>query len=470
MYRGATSAERQRQGGVSESTLFRRWRSVLALALLFGGATGWSCSQARPQRPNILFVLIDTLRADHLGAYGYIRPTSPTIDRLAEEKGVLFERFYSVAPWTNPAIVTLFTGLYPQSVLPPALHKEAITQALPTAVETLPEALSRGGYRTVALVDHPGINRGIGFARGFDEFHHLFQEEGIEKPWKTSSSPEFVLAAFEAALAGSGEEPFFIYLHLIYPHRPYLPQPAYEGLFGEGSWENRPEERPKLINNYDAEIRQTDDLLGRVFATLEARDLSVDTAIIITSDHGEGFWEHGIAEHGRGFFDEMIRIPLVFVPPGGRSEEPAVVTIPASNIDLFPTLLELAGVEPSLEPQGRSLFRFFSQPDPPLAADTEWFFSESPHSPDLRSAAALGTNNMKYVHSPGSSAENRLFDLATDGEELNDLGPTEAVAAHRAILDEHRRRNRSLRQQWRVEEIELDEETLRRLQALGYVD
>ena len=113
-----------------------RWIWALPAALLLATLGGLGCVPAEPSRPNILFILVDTLRPDHLGAYGYDRATSPAIDRLAE-KGIRFERFYSVAPWTNPTIATLFTGLYPQSVLPPAPHKEAITQQLPAAVETL---------------------------------------------------------------------------------------------------------------------------------------------------------------------------------------------------------------------------------------------------------------------------------------------------------------------------------------------
>ena len=125
-----------------------------------------------PKKPNILFVLIDTLRADHLGVYGYERNTSPVIDAFSEG-AIRFEHFFSVAPWTNPAIATIFTGRYPQSVMPAEKHKDAIRRALPGGAQILPEVLRTNGFKTIGLVDHPGINAKLGFARGFDEFTYL---------------------------------------------------------------------------------------------------------------------------------------------------------------------------------------------------------------------------------------------------------------------------------------------------------
>jgi arylsulfatase A-like enzyme len=323
------------------------------LAILAGDARGEE-SRRVPRPPHIVFVMIDTLRPDHLGCYGYARNTSPNIDRIAEQ-GVVFENVFSVAPWTNPTIASLFTGLYPQAIFPPAEHRDAIRQALPGQLETLAERLKRKGYRTAALVDHPGISRRWNYDQGFDTWVSLFHEGGF-KVWGVTDA-EFVNQEFDAILEGGGKVPVFIYLHVVYPHRPYIPPPPHDSLFGPGF--KRVEEREKqgVINRYDGEIRYTDDLVGMILGSLKKRGILERTIIVVTSDHGEGFWEHGLSEHGNSLFNELLRVPLIIFLPGGRGRAPKRVEEPASNIDLYPTILEMAGVTPPAGTDGKSLMR-----------------------------------------------------------------------------------------------------------------
>jgi arylsulfatase A-like enzyme len=216
----------------------------------------------------------------------------------------------------------------------------------------------------------------LGYSRGFDVFVRLYQAGGFDI-W-TRTDPDFVLQTFTEQLDQASNQPLFIYLHLVYPHRPYMPAAPYADMFGPGFERMIPRERQGMINRYDGEIRQTDDLLGAMVEHLEERKLIAETAIFFTSDHGEGFWEHGLSEHGKSFFDEEIKIPLIFLPPGGRTSEPPQVATPISNIDLFPTILDLAGIPPAKEIEGESLLRHFHGEK--INETGRWLFSESPHS------------------------------------------------------------------------------------------
>jgi len=150
------------------------WRlGVLCLFLIILTAVAlklyFAPSGSKISDPNIVFILIDTLRADHLGCYGYDRDTTPNIDRIAKQ-GILFSNLYSVSNWTNPTIASLFTGLYPQGIFPQAWHKKAVKFVLPSELDTLAEVVRKAGYKTVALVEHPGINPEHRFDQGFDEY------------------------------------------------------------------------------------------------------------------------------------------------------------------------------------------------------------------------------------------------------------------------------------------------------------
>jgi arylsulfatase A-like enzyme len=430
-------------------------------------------------RPNIVYLLIDTLRADHLGCYGYERETSPRMDRLAAE-GIVFKRFYSVCPWTDPAIVTLFSGLYPQAVIPPAPHREAIQQKLPMEVDTLAEILHGAGYRTAAIVDHPGINSRRQFDQGFDTYVSLSKKLGWHK-W-VGSDPVAVFEEFSAVLDEVDGERFFLYVHLVYPHQPYTPQPPYKGMFGPGFKRMVWEEKQGVINCYDAEIRMTDDLVGRMADLMEDKDLLNRTCLVMTSDHGEGFWEHGLHEHGNSLFNELLEVPLVICPPRGLGIEARTVDDLLSNIDLFPTVLEMAGVEIPSTVHGVSLMPYMEGQGRPAAGRR--VFSENPHSYIVHGLSSQ-TEKHKLIYaarhpigdpavlrkSVNSGGLTLFFDLQADPLERRNLGArrsADQVDLGNALSD-HKSRNEDLRKGVALETGAVDDMTMEQLKSLGYI-
>jgi len=422
--------------------------------------------RAGGEQDNVVLVMVDTLRADHLGCYGYDRDTSPNLDRLAAS-GVLFENFYSVAPWTNPAIATLFTGKYPRAVFPPLPHKKAIGLPLPSQLPTLAERLQEGGYRTVALVDHPGINPELRFDQGFEQWHSLFLDGGFDS-WTVTES-DFVLDQFLASLEELGRQKFFLYLHLVYPHRPYAPPPPYDSMFGPSSPKTGRGRRQEMINAYDGEIRYTDELIGRIAEALDERRSTQSTWLLVTSDHGEGFWEHHQAEHGNSFFNELTRVPLILVPPQREGVAGLRVKSPASLVDVKPTILGLAGLDPEEDLEGRDLRTSWSNP-----ADFDaprWLFLASPHSKDVEAAAVI-RGDLKFIDRlPWRKARPALFDLTEDPAEKHNLaGDSPRTTEMSRRLKAHLKQTEQQRSRLLSEEaVELDEEVLDRLRALGYL-
>ena len=204
--------------------------------------------------------------------------------------------------------------------------------------------MQEAGYRTVALVDHPGINPELQFDQGFERWRRLYKDEGSDT-WTVTDS-DFVLDQFQDSLDELGEATFFLYLHLVYPHRPYVPPPPYDSMFGSSSSKTGRAHRQEMINAYDGEVRYTDEIIGRLAEVLDERRLTRSTWLIVTSDHGEGFWEHNQAEHGNSFFNELTRVPMILVPPQGEGVAGLRIPSPASVVDLKPTILGLAGLEP----------------------------------------------------------------------------------------------------------------------------
>jgi arylsulfatase A-like enzyme len=438
-------------------------------ALWFAVASAGSAAANTPIEstggpPHIVFILVDTLRADHLGAYGYERNTSPSIDALAAE-GLLFENAYSTAPWTNPAIVTLFTGMHPQSVHPAAPHHRAIRQALPAELTTLAEALRRGGYSTAALIDHPGINARLGYDQGFDVFTRLFKSEAADS-WTLTDSRRVFEAMDEQLRAMNPQQPSFVYLHLVYPHRPYEAPAPYHTLFGPSPDRVTRTQREGAINIYDGEIRYTDDLIGRIVERMRALALLEHSIVVVTSDHGEAFWEHGMSQHGNSFYDELIRVPLIIRAPRDHPLQRGRSDGLVSTVDLYPTVLQLARLPVADGIEGRSLF----EPTGAVSRPRTIVFSESPHKGDIEAAASVGTGR-KYIRTRRWKHE--LYDLRRDpAERENRIFSTELFDDPfwrlRRRLAEHREHTGQQRRAIESRAVEPDRETQDRLRALGY--
>ena len=309
----------------------------------------------RPTRGQIL-ISLDTLSADHMSAYGYDRPTSPFFDQLAR-RGALFENAFVQYPSTLVSHMSIFTGLYPQQhgVYPPSYR-------LSPAIETLPERLSRNGFRTAGHTEGGFVGRGYGFARGFDEFTdpRVRHTTDIERTFEKGLDFLRRLAA---------DDRFFLFLHTYSIHDPYEPPEPYASLFDPGEV---PELGPKLpigaLNSghltvdseaieyyralYDGGIRYADEVLAGLFGELESLGLLGETTIVITSDHGEEFLEHGRVGHTQ-IYPETLRVPLLVLHPD--LEAGLRVREVVQSIDIAPTVLELAGVAPLKAAAGNSL-------------------------------------------------------------------------------------------------------------------
>jgi arylsulfatase A-like enzyme len=338
---------------------------VRVLFLLFLAAC--AKPQAEPTPKNIIFILVDTLRADHLGVYGYERATSPNVDAFAAES-LLFKDTRSQASCTFPSANSILTSRSPSAFLGQA--NQAL--GIPPGIPSLAEILQARGYRTVAVSSSAVVrktpsrhNPSAGFGRGFD----TFLEDCI---WKSAACvnqqtfPEL----------RRGDKPLFLYLHYLDPHGPYSPPKAFRRKFatlypdkefirkgdpnpiGEMIYKGGPDpgatpaDLQHLIDLYDSEIAYFDSRFALLLEAIRKAGLFDDSILVFLSDHGEEFLEHGHIKHCRTVFDSSIRTPLILRIPG---VEPRALSTPVENIDVVPTLLDYLGIEAGLPFEGKSL-------------------------------------------------------------------------------------------------------------------
>lgn len=444
----------------------------LAAALALGACTEPVPPEPAP-RPNVLLVVVDTLRADHLGFQGYARATSPNLDALAEH-GNVFLNATSTAPWTNPAVLSLFTGLHPG-----ALGEADRAMALPEDVPSLGRLLAAEGYRTHGVVSHLYVGEKFGFSAGFESW----DQENAKGHTHVSSEDVTALALARlmeldgGAVPGAEPAPFFLYLHYFDPHYDYLEHEGFEFSSGytgklESARDNirnlrRLAESGKfdqvdlqhLVDLYDSEVSFTDHHIGRVLAELERRGLYDDTLIVVTADHGEALAEredrwigHTVSLH-----EEVVHVPLVIKLPGSRARTDVVR--PVSTVDLLPTLAAFLRLElPEAKAwSARSLL---------LSEEEQPAFVETLHRAQLQ---GVRSGDWKLIHDL-KSGESRLFDLAADPGESSDLAAREPerVAELEALRAAWGLRNARLRELYTAEQPELTPEEIEQLRALGY--
>ncbi|MGH0028849.1 MAG: sulfatase [Myxococcota bacterium] len=438
---------------------------ILLLGVALAVPVGCGPSAGSPATPrNVVLISIDTLRADHLGAYGHERATSPNLDGFAG-RGVLFENVSSTAPWTLPAHASMLTGLLP------ANHGvRTHVHRLPDDVPALAQTLSDRGFDTAAFVNAYFMEERFGLDRGFDLYRSFPEDQS------RSGATLRVLEAAERWLAARGDAPFLLLVHLFDVHSSYRSLPAYEALFTEG--EHRytgdtfeimlgmngdvplgADDADRLARLYDASIRQLDDQLKSFLDALAYHGPDADTLVVVTSDHGEEFLEHGSMVHGHTHYEEVLRVPLLMAGPGlpaGRR-----VSAPASLVDLVPTLLDLLGVDDAPPGDGRSLRGSWEQRGggPPRVLLAEGGPMEE------NALMSVRHGDLKLIVDR-RNGERRLFDLARDPGEKDDLASRrpEDVAALASRLAGYVRTAR--------EPVVLEapgEEAEERLRALGYL-
>ncbi|MGB5219489.1 MAG: sulfatase, partial [Polyangiales bacterium] len=391
------------------------------LLLAFGLFSLCACKKAQqatiaPERPNVVVITIDTLRADRLGCYGFEQARTPRIDALAAE-GVRVDRAMAAVPITLPSHTTIFTGLNPPAhgVRDNGLYK------VPDEAETLAERLKAEGYRTQAFVSAWVLHHRFNLDQGFDGYEDVLADEGDPEMFRVpersgKATMDSVLNWLDTAAYPSKESPFFLWVHLFDPHQPYAP----------------PEEDAKASPTlYDGEIASVDRQIGRFIDKLRDKNVLDDTILVLTSDHGESLGEHGEATHALFIYESTIRVPLIVrYPhglPGGKVYDGAV-----AGVDLMPTILGLLGLKPN-DTQGVDLSKALAgNAEPPARSP----YSESVH-PELEFGMAplhgLRSEQWTYIRAPRAE----LYDRSTDpGEMRNLLGdgaPTSQGARAQAL-------------------------------------
>ena len=405
-------------------------------------------AQSAETPPNILVLLIDTLRADRLGCYGWERAETPHMDSLARA-GVRFADASSAASWTLPSHASLFSSLYASEH---GVNERGVRLA--REVTTLAEVLRARGYLTAAFVEGGFVHTRCGFDQGFDTFDSTGQG--------SSAEPRNVHRTFGKGLSWIEQagHPFFVFLHTYELHSPYDPEPEdrarlvrpYTGPlpsrvhppdypWGRGAAVRISEDDQRYLSDlYDAEIAYTDRAIGEVLRFLEEHDLARNTLVVLTSDHGEEFGDHGHFGHGFSLYQEQLRVPLLLRLPG-RFEGGAVLTHPVHGIDLAPTLVELAGAAIPAEWSGVPLTLV-----PPERA-RQLFVPFRTRREGL-ATRALRAGKLKYIDYPASDRPldrlgtgPLLFDLSQDpGETINlwsQQGPGSWRESARSFETEH---------------------------------
>jgi arylsulfatase A-like enzyme len=423
----------------------------VALVFPFHALLGACGTQAgAPRARNAILISIDTLRPDHLGCYGHAADTSPTLDALAA-RGVRFADASSAAPWTLPSHATMLTGLYPSH------HgvKNHETR-LGDSVVTLAEEFSDRGFRTVGVVNTWNVGAPqFQLSQGFQRFHYVLETEEDERTLQMrtkNGAREVIAQAREFLLEEPSESPFFLFLHFYDVHSDFTPRAPYREQFVapyEGKLTGRTQQLINLRDKgetfsaddlrwlqqmYDAEIRQLDDTLGRFLAWLDERGWLADTLLVVTSDHGEEFQEHGGILHGRTQYQEVLRVPFLIAGPGVPAGR--VIDDPVHGVDLAPTLLACMGLASSVKRDGLDLSVLWhggSLPDRALFAEADHTnLVEGEHLLDMQHMIRRGAWKLHFDRHARSS---RLFDLARDPGESQDRAAEQPDEA-RALLAE----------------------------------
>ena len=442
------------------------------------------------QRPNLLLVVIDTLRADHLGCYGHGNDPTPNLDALAS-KGARFESFRSVVPTTLASFTSILTSEYP---VDHGVYRNGIPR--PEGSPSLPELLSESGYTSAAFVSSFCLSSRFGLHLGFDHYdEELPLAIGLPQNRVIRRGSETTDAALAWLRERDGEQPWFAMVHYFDPHWPYAPPPHFvsEGgvdVTGAGSFGAIVAARRRfratgeadaamhrLHELYKGEIRYVDQQIGRLIDRLEDLPAMRNTYVVVTADHGESILEHADPfNHGLTVYETNIRIPLIVTGP---TVPTAVVSTPGATIDLAPTLLELAEVEAPDTFRGRSLLSELSggpagSPRPLFAEATQPFDAEAGQIwPNRRKARSVLLDDLKLIHTPWRGDRFELYDLGDDPLEEHDLIGAGRVGEYSDFTElENALSSWSAQPPHRigVGRSEFDVEVRKKLRSLGYVE
>ena len=431
-----------------------RFVATMFVFLLLSGCSARHRSEAPTAPKHVLVITIDTLRADHLGSYGYHFARTPRLDQLARE-GVRVEHAVSAAPITLPSHTSLFTGLYP----PAHGVRDNGSYRVPDEVTTLAEVLQKKGYATQAFVSALVLHHRYNLDQGFDGYDDNLWNEDEPKMFMIRERParrtvQRVIDWLHAWSAKSQSErkPFFLWVHLFDPHQPHTPGAADAAL---------------SVTPYDAEIASADRQVGRLLDALREQGVLDDTLVVFTADHGESLGEHGEQTHAVFIYESTIHVPMIFrhpatLPPG------TVYRGDARGVDLFPTVLSMLGY-PIPRNQGFDLSRALEGKAPPPGKPQ---YSESLLAQlGFGMAPLFGVRDGPWTYIRAPRPE--LYDRAVDPGERKNLLDTEADDHERQATELAGDLDRILLESKkfgiRATANPLDEETTEMLQALGYI-
>ena len=391
-----------------------RFRVAVALWLASAGGFCAAAPDAR-QPPSVILISIDTLRADHVGAYGYHRIATPNIDSFARG-GTLFANVACQTPLTLPSHTSLFTSTYP---FENGIQENA--ELVPPGAVTLAGVLRSRGYKTAAFIGSVFLERQMGLDQGFDTYDSPFNFEafsplsgemffgGVENPYSVRDRRDgaLVVAAALRWMTANRGQPVFVFIHLFDLHTPYsLPEAA---------------ARRKGISRYDAQLEYADEQMGRLKRALAQGGWWDRSLAVLLSDHGEGLGDHGESSHGYFIYQSTLQVPLIFHWPAGFAGQPSRVQRPAGLIDVAPTILDFLRVPAPASFEGTSL----------LGAAPRAVYSESLHTHDSFGWAPLRSVRLgayKYIEAPRPE----LYDLEKDPDERNNIVQRESRPGARA--------------------------------------
>jgi len=372
------------------------------------------------RRPDIVLITLDAARPDHFSCYGYDRPTTPNIDLMSDES-LVFTNVFALVPNTLRSVPTMITGL---SYLDHQVTEDDST--LPDEAKTLAEYLRDAGYATACFSANPNNSRAIGDDQGYDEFFELW----TEVPRALSRTPDYLTQRVLEWINGFDDsKPLHLQLHFVPPHAPYEPASEFD-LFTDPTYDGWCNGSPRTLRRIDKAIRAADDedlaqitalydgnlravdaSVAHVLDTLRDRERWKDTVVLVTSDHGEAFFEHRRMLHNNTVFDEMLRVPFILRLPGGRHPDGVDLDRFATLADLTPTLLAATSVQPTTTLDGANLLQ------PGTATDARNIVVRTAHHYPLR---ALRTPRWKLVLTTSGQAQ--LYDLASDPGEHHNVG------------------------------------------------
>lgn len=405
--------------------------------------------------PNVLLIVIDTVRADHLSCYGYQKNTTPNIDNISRE-GLLFRNAFSPSPWTLPAHASIFTGLFPSEH-----HADWGQEYLPESYATLAELLADTGYYTVAFSENPFVGRSHGLDQGFKEFHETWRQPLVVRAisevatlaFNYKDSREYskrTSRLFQRWIINNRnlDLPFFAYINFMTGHLPRYPRDGY----GSGTWNTEDLEKIEPVNLvperfyvpkyrldekqigimreiYDGEIEYLDEQIGLLIKSLEELKILDGTVLIITSDHGENFGDHGLFEHQFCLYNSLLNVPLIIRYP--KMIEAKTVDERVSTISLFDTILEFVRNSKTTRTkmhrfiplhkitQNQTVIAEFHNGVGMLRHAIKPESSGFDFTPFDRDLKCIITGDHKYIWS--SNGNNELYDISSDRNEMNDI-------------------------------------------------